>query len=306
MQDFLHNIFSRGSQARTDHPVVSMGGVSSNSASLTYDVAHFDSTGNLLVNVAVGGGGAASGTATSNVVASQSGSWTVAVSQGTITALAIWTQRLDATNDAVTVYQNVSNSNWTVIASQSGNWTTAISGGTMTAAALLAGTMTVQALLAGTVTVSSVLSGTMSSILVGQARTTDPGPAFADGTRAPIITDSLGKQIVLPGAAGDQHVDGAIIVAGVLSTTLFAAVGIGRRIAVQSILATGSGSQIVRVVLQGGPSNRTLGFVAPTGGFSLNAGGAPLYITSASTALSVAGDVTSTFNIFASGYAMSN
>ena len=296
MQDFLHSIFSRGSQAATFHPVVSIGGVSSNSASLTYDVAHFDSTGNLLVNVAVGGGGGASGTATSNVIASQSGSWTVAVSQGTITALAIWTQRLDATNDAITVYQNVSNSNWTVIASQSGNWTAAISGGTMTAAALLA----------GTVTVSSVLSGTMSSILVGQARTTDPGPAFADGTRAPIITDSLGKQIVLPGAAGDQHVDGAIIVAGVLSTTLIAAVGIGRRIAVQSILATGSGSQIVRVVLQGGPSNRTLGFVAPTGGFSLNAGGAPLYITSASTALSVAGDVTSTFNIFASGYAMSN
>jgi hypothetical protein len=296
MQDFLHNIFSRGSYGRTDSPVVSVGGISSNSATLTYDVLHFDATGNLLINAAIGGGGGGS--------VSQSGSWTVVVSAGTVTALAIWTQRLDATNDAITVYQNVTNSNWSVIASQSGNWTTAISGGTMTVAALVAGT--VSQLLAGTVTVTSVLSGTMSTFLVGQARTTDPAPAFADGTRAPIITDSLGKVVVLPGAAGDQHVDGAVQVAGVLSTTLIAAVGIGRRIAVQSVLATGSGSQIVKVILQGGPNNRTFGFVSPTGGFSLNAGGAPLYITSASTALSVAGDVTSTFNIFVSGYAMSN
>ncbi len=234
--DFLNNIFARGQFARTDSPIVAIGGISSNSATLTYDVAHFDSTGNLLVNVI--GAVAAGGTTTiaGSVIASQSGTWTVQ---------SLWPQRLDASNDAILAYGSVRTSD---------------------------------------------ISGLMA----------------ASGSNIPIITDSLGKVVVLPGAIGDLHLDGQARVAGVLSTTLIAAVGVGRRIAVQSILATGSGSQIVEVIIQGGPSNRTFGFVAPTGGFSLNAGGAPLYITSASTALSVAGSVTSTFNIFVSGYSMSN
>jgi len=154
-------------------------------------------------------------------------------------------------------------------------------------------------------TVSAVLAGTMSAVQLGQARTTDP-VAAADGTNKVAMYDSLGKRVVLPGALNDQHLNGQAQIAQIAAAALIATPGAGRRIAVQSILATGSGSQIVQVVISGGPSARTFGFVTPTGGFALNAGGAPLYITSASTALSVAGDVTSTFNVFVSGYAMSN
>jgi hypothetical protein len=122
MNDFLRNIFSRGNVARTDSPIVSVGGVSSNSATLTYDVLHFDSTGNLLVNAAVGGAGGGtvsiSGTQQVNVV--QWGSSNVQSASFGVPTVG-WFQRLDATNDAVTVYQAVTNS-WTVsIRDSSGN-----------------------------------------------------------------------------------------------------------------------------------------------------------------------------------------
>jgi hypothetical protein len=256
MQDFLNNIFSRGSQARTDHPVVSIGGISSNSASLTYDVAHFDQTGNLLVNVAVGGagggGGSISGTVTAvisggTLSALIAGTMTVqAVLAGTMTALAVWTQRLDASNDAILSY--------------------------------------------------------------GSVRTSDiAGLMAASGSNIPMITDSLGKQVVLPGAVNDLHLDGQVATPGVLATVLITNQGAGKRIAMQSIIATGSASALANVIISGGPNSRTFGLLPiGYGGFTANAGGAPLYITSASAALSVACDSTVICNIFASGYSMSN
>jgi hypothetical protein len=155
-----------------------------------------------------------------------------------------------------------------------------------------------QALQGGTVQDSPVLVG-------GEARTTD-GTTSASATQRRIILDSLGKLVTLPGAINDLHLDGALQQAGVIATALIANQGSGKRIAMQSLLVTCSGSATVQVIISGGPNNRTFGFAAPGGGFALNAGGAPLYITSASTALSVAGDVTSTMDIFASGYSLGN
>ncbi len=267
-QDFLHNIFSRGSIGRTDSPVVSIGGISSNSGTLTYDVAHFDQTGNLLVSVINPSSVAFSGSIAVGAV-SQSGSWTVAISGGTVSAII-----------------------------SAGTVTSVISGGTVTAI-VSAGTVTA-VVSAGTVT-AILFASTVSSVLSG----TDP-VAAADGTPKAIITDSLGKQVVLPGAVNDLHLNGQAQVAQIAAATLIPTPGAGRRIALQSILVTGSASQIVQVIISGGPSARTFGFCMPTGGFGHAAGGAPLYITSASTNLSVAGDVTASFNIFASGYSLSN
>lgn len=58
MKDFLHSIFSRGNQAATYDPVVSVGGVDYTSASQTYDVAHFSGGAVLVhtVNSAVASG----------------------------------------------------------------------------------------------------------------------------------------------------------------------------------------------------------------------------------------------------------
>jgi hypothetical protein len=194
--------------------------------------------------------------------------------------------------------------------SQSGSWTTAIrdsSGNPVLATntnpigteqGWITRIAAAQALQGGTVQDSPVLVG-------GEARTTD-GTTSASATQRRIILDSLGKLVTLPGAINDLHLDGAVSQAGVIATALIANQGSGKRIAMQSLLVTCSGSATVQVIISGGPNNRTFGFAAPGGGFALNAGGAPLYITSASTALSVAGDVTSTMDIFASGYSLGN
>src|SRR6185295_1408738 len=180
MKDFLHAIFSRGSQNATNDPLVMIGGVDYTSQSLTTEVGHMSGGALLVYNVGPSAGGTAtsivsiSGTPNVNVV--QWGSSNVQSASFGVPTVG-WFQRLDATNDAVTVYQNVSNSNWSVIASQSGNWT------------ISAGSMTIQAVLNGTMTVSSVLSGTMSAINLGQARTTDPAAA-ANAANTAMITDS--------------------------------------------------------------------------------------------------------------------
>lgn len=132
------------------------------------------------------------------------------------------------------------------------------------------------------------------------------GTPVTSGQLVRIIADSLGKQVVLPGAVNDLHLDGAVQQAGVIATALIANQGAGKKIAMQSLLVTCSGSQTVQVIITGGPNSRTFGFAAPGGGFALAAGGAPLYITSASTALSVNCDATSTTDVFASGYSLGN
>lgn len=254
MNDFLRNIFSRGSFARTDSPVVVVGGISSNSATLTVDVLHFDSTGNLLVNTAVGGSGGSSQIS------------------GSVTAI--------------------------------------VTAGTMTVQALLAGTVTVQALLAGTVSAlwPQRLDASNDAILsYGSARTNDiSGLMAASGSNIPMICDSLGKQVVLPGSVGDMNVRGSFQGAGVLAQTLISTPGAGRRIAVQFLGITLSASEAMNIIISGGPTNLTFGPFVPTGGIAANAGGAPLYITSASTNLSVAGSTTASYGIVATGYQMSN
>lgn len=242
MKDFLRAIFSRGNQASTYDPVVSVGGVDYTSASISYDVAHF-SGGAVLVHTV--NASVASGTTTisGNVNVVQWGSSNVQSASFGVPTVG-WFQRLDATNDAVLAY--------------------------------------------------------------GQARTNDIAPAAANGSGSPIITDSLGKQVVLPGAIGDMTVRGSFQGAGVLAQTLIATPGAGRRIAVQFLGITVSASEALNVIISGGPANLTFGPFVPTGGISAVAGGAPLYITSASTNLSVAGSTTASFGIVATGYQMSN
>lgn len=145
-----------------------------------------------------------------------------------------------------------------------------------------------------------------SPVLMGADARTSDGTAVGNQTQRRIISDSLGKQIVLVGSLNELHLDGAVQQAGVIATALIANQGAGKKIAMQSLLVTCSGSQTVQVIISGGPNNRTFGFASPGGGFTIMAGGAPLYITSASTALSVNCDATSTTDVFASGYSLGN
>lgn len=75
IQDFLRARFLRGQFAQTFEPIISVGGVNDSSSSLTYDVNHYDASGNLKVNAILG-----AFTATANIgLVGQSGSWTVSV-----------------------------------------------------------------------------------------------------------------------------------------------------------------------------------------------------------------------------------
>ena len=126
MKDFLHAIFSRGASASTFTPLVMVGGVDYTSNTQTVDVLQFSGGAALVyqvnpTGVTVSGTVNLAGTGAVNVV-QWGGSNVQSASFGVPTVG--WFQRLDATNDAITVYQNVTNSNWSVIASQSGaNWT---------------------------------------------------------------------------------------------------------------------------------------------------------------------------------------
>lgn len=253
MIDFLHNIFSRGQYAGTDSPAVIVGGMDTTSATITADFVHM-SGGAVLVHTvnaasgtasSIGAGGTISFVALVGTVSFVANVGTMSsLLSGTMTANAIWTQRLDASNDAVLSY--------------------------------------------------------------GSARTTDILIVNASSSNSPMITDSLGKQVVLPGAVGDLTMRGSFQGAGVLAQALITTPGSGRRIAVQAVGITCSASEALNVILSGGPANLTFGPFVPTGGISMNAGGAPLYITSASTNLSVAGSTTASFGIVATGYQMSN
>lgn len=101
MKNFLQAIFSRGSLNATYDPLVMVGGVNDSSGTLTTDVLHFDSQGWLRVDVMSGGGGAAAGTQAVNVV--QWGSSNVQSASFGVPTVG-WFQRLDQTNDAVTIY----------------------------------------------------------------------------------------------------------------------------------------------------------------------------------------------------------
>lgn len=192
-------------------------------------------------------------------------------------------------------------------------------GGTATSIVSISGTPNVNVVQWGSSNVQSAsfgvptvgwyqrLDATNDAILAyGRARTNDVAPVAANGSNAPIITDSLGKVVTLPGAVGDMTMRGSFQGAGVLAQTLITTPGAGRRIAVQALGITVSASEALNVILSGGPTNLTFGPFVPTGGISINAGGAPMYITSASTNLSVAGSTTASFGIVATGYQMSN
>lgn len=174
MKDFLHAVFSRGGQNATSDPVVIVGGVNDSSGTLTTDVAHFDGSGFLRVNVMTGGGVSTvsiSGSAQVNVV--QWGSSNVQSASFGVPTVG-WFNRLDATNDAVTVYQAVTNS-WTVsIRDSSGN--SIIS--TNTTPALSAQGVNVRPIFPTTILAALTnISGTTGSVIV----------AATDGNRRSIL-----------------------------------------------------------------------------------------------------------------------
>lgn len=143
--------------------------------------------------------------------------------------------------------------------------------------------------------------------LIGlEARTTD-GTAVTSGQAVRAIADSLGKQVVLQGSTHDQQVNGTTNYTTTSAADVIAAVA-STRIAVTSILVTNASATATKVTIRDGTTAKIVGYAAASGGgFSLSAGGRPLFITTANTAVTaICGTTAADVDVSISGYKILN
>jgi hypothetical protein len=114
---------------------------------------------------------------------------------------------------------------------------------------------------------------------------------------------------MLLGAVHDLHSNGRVNLTNTSASDVIAAAGAGVRIAVTSILVTNASATVgTKVSIRDGTTVKITGYAAPGGGgFVLNAGGAPLFITTANTAVTaICGTTSSDTEVFVSGYRIGN
>lgn len=146
-------------------------------------------------------------------------------------------------------------------------------------------------------------------VLTGSEARTSDGTAVANGDAVRTIADTLGKQVVLQGAVHDLHARGTANYTNTTASDLIAAAGAGVRIAVTSVLVTNAHATVgTKVEIRDGTTAKIIGYAAPNGGgFTLNAGGAPLFISTANTAVTGRNVTTGAdVDITVSGYKIGN
>ena len=146
-------------------------------------------------------------------------------------------------------------------------------------------------------------------LLVGlEARTTD-GTAVTSGDAVRALADTLGKQVVLQGAVHDLIATGTANYTTTSAADVIAAAGAGVRIAVTSILVTNAHATVsTKVTIRDGTTSKIVGYAAAAGGgFALNSGGRPLFITTANTAATaICGTTGADVDVSISGYKIAN
>lgn len=147
-------------------------------------------------------------------------------------------------------------------------------------------------------------------VLVGlEARTTDGTAVSAAGDVVRATADTLGKQVVLLGAVHDRHVRGTTNYTTNSAADVIAAAGAGVRIAVMSILVTNAHATVAtKVTIRTATTSRIVGYAAAAGGgFAINGGGVPLFITAANEAVTaICGTTGSDIDVTVSGYTIAN
>lgn len=150
---------------------------------------------------------------------------------------------------------------------------------------------------------------TGAPVLVGgEARTTD-GTPVASGDAARLTIDTLGKAVVLQGATHDLQANGTANFTNTTAADIIAAAGAGVRIAVTSILVTNAHATVsTKVTIRDGTTAKIVGYaLAAGGGFTLSAGGRPLFITTANTAATaICGTTGADVDVSISGYTIAN
>ena len=110
--------------------------------------------------------------------------------------------------------------------------------------------------------------------------------AVANGDAVDVVADLTGRQIVLQGGPHERHSNGTATYTTTTAADVIAAVA-STRIAVTSILVTNAHATTgTKVEIRDGTTVVIQGFAAANGGgFALSAGGRPLFIGTASTAV---------------------
>lgn len=140
-----------------------------------------------------------------------------------------------------------------------------------------------------------------------EGRTTD-GAAVTSGNAVRGLADTLGKQVVMVGAVHDRHVNGRANFTTTTAADIIAAQGAGVRIVVMSYSITNSSQAVnTKVELRDGTTVRVIDHAQSTGGGAARAGGSPIFISTANTA--VTGRCVTTgadVEINVSGYTIAN
>lgn len=145
-------------------------------------------------------------------------------------------------------------------------------------------------------------------LMGGEARTSD-GTAVSNGDAARLTLDTLGKAVVLQGATHDQQVQGTTNYTTGTGADVIAAAGAGVKIAVTSVLVTNAHATVsTKVSIRDGTTAKVTGYaLAAGGGFSLSAGGRPLFITTANTAVTaICATSGADVDVSVSGYKITN
>jgi len=159
----------------------------------------------------------------------------------------------------------------------------------------------------GDVAHDAVVGG--NPVLLGAEARTSDGTPVASGDATRVIADTLGKPVVLLGAVHDLQSNGTLNRTDTTAADIIAAAGAGVRIAVTSILVTNAHATVgTKVEIRDGTTVKILALAAAAGGgFSLSAGGRPLFISTANTAVTARCVTTGAdVDVSISGYRIAN
>lgn len=145
-------------------------------------------------------------------------------------------------------------------------------------------------------------------VLSGREARTSDGTAVGNGQAVRAIADTLGKQIVIQGAVHDLYTSGKATYTNTTAADVIAAAGAGVRIAVTSVLVTNAHATVgTKVEIRDGTTVKIQAQAAPAGGgFSMNGGGTPLFISTANTAVTARCATGADIDVSISGYKIGN
>ena len=147
-------------------------------------------------------------------------------------------------------------------------------------------------------------------LIGGEARTSD-GTPVSNGDVVRVITDSLGKQVVVQGALHTQRGTASVNFTNTSAADLVAAQGSGIKIVVTAILVTNAAAAVstkVTIRDKTTTTRKIVGYAYQTGGgFQMSAGGAPLLISDANSAIeAVCGTTSSDTDVSVHYYTITN